>query len=73
MCRKSLILATLACCLAGCSSVPSGTPSGAVVGRYDRYNYPPSVIQEGNLQQFWWCGRAQNPRRFFPGDRHHPV
>jgi hypothetical protein len=45
--------------LSGCGY--SGTPPGAVVGRAQRYDYSPSVIQSGDLQQFWWCGQAQNP------------
>lgn len=24
------------------------------------YDYSPSVIQTGNLQQIWWCGEDQN-------------
>jgi hypothetical protein len=43
--------------LAGCGS----TPSSAVVGKAGDYNYSPSVIQSGNLQQFWWCGGGYNP------------
>jgi hypothetical protein len=45
--------------LSGCGL--SGTPPGAVVGRYGVYDYSPSVIQSGNFQQFWWCGQGQNP------------
>lgn len=58
--RNLAFLAVLACCLTGCASF-LGTPPGAVVGRYGRYDYSPSVYQSGTLQQFWWCGRAQNP------------
>jgi hypothetical protein len=47
-------------CLTSCAE-RGGIPTGAVVGRYDRYDYSPSVIQTGDLQQFWWCGRATNP------------
>ena len=59
--RKLLALAGLAFCVIGCSSIPPGTPPGAVVGRYELYDYSPSVIQTGTLQQFWWCGRGVNP------------
>jgi hypothetical protein len=45
--------------LSGCGL--SGTPPGAVVGRYGTYDYSPSVIQSGDVQQFWWCGRSSNP------------
>lgn len=37
------------------------TPTGAVVGRADFYNYSPSVIQEGDVQRIWWCGAGENP------------
>jgi hypothetical protein len=46
--------------LCGCGS-DSGTPVGAIVGRENAYNYSPSVIQSGNVQQFWWCGSGKNP------------
>jgi hypothetical protein len=46
--------------LSGCGS-GDGTPSAAVVGRPGAYDYSPSVIQTGQVQQFWWCGQAQNP------------
>jgi hypothetical protein len=35
---------------------------GQLPGRPNpNYNYSPSVIQTGNIQQFWWCGQAPNP------------
>jgi hypothetical protein len=33
------------------------------VGRAGRWDYTPSVIQTGNVQQFWWCGEASNPAK----------
>jgi hypothetical protein len=59
-------LALLGClgllfCLAGCGL--QGTPSGAVVGRPGQYDYTPSVIQTGNVLQFWWCGEGSNPAK----------
>ena len=48
--------------LSGCA-LPDGTPAGAVVGRLGRWDYTPSVIQTGHLQQFWWCGEARNPAK----------
>lgn len=45
----------------GCGINVNGPPAGAFLGRAGTYNYSPSAIQEGNLQQFWWCGAAQNP------------
>ena len=47
--------------LSGCGSDPGGAPRGAVVGRGGTYNYSPSVIQSGNVQQFWWCSTGDNP------------
>lgn len=56
-------IAVLLCLLFlnGCGD--SGTPAGAVVGRARRWDYTPSVIQTGNVQQFWWCGEAHNPQK----------
>jgi len=47
--------------LIGCGS--GGPPPGAVVGRTGRWDYTPSVIQTGHVQQFWWCGEASNPAK----------
>jgi hypothetical protein len=47
--------------LCGCGSDFGGTPAGAIVGRSNAYNYSPSAMQTGNLQQFWWCGTGINP------------
>lgn len=44
----------------GCGA-PEGVPPGAVVGRADRYDYSPSVMQNGSELQIWWCGMARNP------------
>lgn len=46
--------------LCGCSTADE-TPSGAVVGRANAYDYSPSIIQIGHVQQFWWCGEGLNP------------
>lgn len=45
----------------GCGYSSGSTPRGAVVGRGGRYDYSPSVIQSGDMQQFWWCGQAPHP------------
>lgn len=47
--------------LIGCGLSPQGTPQGAAVGRAGRWDYSPSIIQTGHVQQFWWCGSARNP------------
>ncbi|MGA2536879.1 MAG: hypothetical protein ABSF53_12745 [Terracidiphilus sp.] len=39
----------------------SNKPPGAFLGRAGLYDYSPTAIQIGNLQQFWWCGEAHNP------------
>jgi hypothetical protein len=31
------------------------------MGRIGIYDYSPSVIQSGSVEQFWWCGQASNP------------
>jgi hypothetical protein len=52
----SLLLAAFAA--AGCSVEYLGA---GMVGRFGKYDYSPSVIQTGNVKQFWWCGFARNP------------
>jgi hypothetical protein len=49
--------------LAGCggSFFYLATPDGAIVGRGGYWNYSPSVIQTGDIQQIWWCGAGKNP------------
>ncbi len=44
--------------LAGCSA--SLLPPGAI-GNAGRYNYSPSIIENGNTRQFWWCSQGRNP------------
>jgi hypothetical protein len=44
--------------MTGCSG--RALPRG-MIGRVGRYDYSPSVIQSGNVRQFWWCGLAKNP------------
>jgi hypothetical protein len=48
-------------CVVGCGATASDTPPGAVVGRSYIYDYSPSVIQTGTVQQFWWCGLGHDP------------
>jgi hypothetical protein len=45
--------------LGACSSSRS-LPKGAL-GVSGQYNYSPSVIEKGNVRQFWWCGSGVNP------------
>lgn len=54
-----LFMVSLAGC--GAESTNLATPEGAIVGRGGYWNYSPSAIQSGNLQQIWWCGNGQNP------------
>ncbi len=56
-----LILTSLVTILitVGCSPSQS-LPPGAV-GNIGRYNYSPSVIETGNIRQFWWCSQGVNP------------
>jgi hypothetical protein len=46
---------------AGCGVSFAPLPAGSVAGRIAIYDYSPSVIQSGNLQQVWWCGQNYNP------------
>lgn len=52
---------SLALALSGCASGPQ-LPKG-MVGRLGKYDYSPSIIQTGNVRQFWWCGLAKNPAK----------
>ena len=47
--------------MAGCGFSLAPLPAGSIAGRAGIYDYSPSVIQSGNLQQSWWCGGAYNP------------
>jgi hypothetical protein len=49
--------------VAGCGFSLTPLPAGSIAGRAGIYDYSPSVIQSGNLQQSWWCGGAYNPER----------
>lgn len=56
------LLATALTAIVPCAIASASTTAGPrVVGASGVYNYSPSVIQTGNLQQFWWCGPAANP------------
>ena len=47
--------------IAGCGFRLASLPPGSIAGRAGNYDYSPTVIQSGNLQQIWWCGGAYNP------------
>src|ERR1700723_2625188 len=61
--RAGVFVAVLSALLVatGCNYISSNKPSGAFLGRARAYDYSPSAIQIGNMQQFWWCGEATNP------------
>ena len=63
LCRSAFLASLPMLSFFGGCGLPGGTPPGAVVGRYERWDYSPSVIQTGNLRQFWWCGTARNPEK----------
>jgi hypothetical protein len=48
-------------CAAGCGVSFAPLPAGSAAGRIATYDYSPTVIQSGNLQQVWWCGGGYNP------------
>jgi len=45
--------------LSGCGV--SSLPKGAI-GNIGRYNYSPSIIENGDVRQFWWCSQGVNPK-----------
>ena len=52
-----LIMSGAMLAIAGCSQ---SLPNGAI-GNAGRYNYSPSVIEKGQVRQFWWCSQGINP------------
>jgi hypothetical protein len=63
--NSSFAISFFALCMAavGCGIHLNGPPAGAFLGRAGVYDYSPSAIQVGTLQQFWWCGQGQNPNK----------
>ena len=60
--RTGMVLVALGMMLVtvSCSTAQLGA---GMIGRVGKYDYSPSVIQSGNVRQFWWCGFAVNPTR----------
>jgi hypothetical protein len=58
-CAQALLVSVMA---TGCGVTLGGPPQGAFLGQAGVYNYSPSALQIGNVQQFWWCGQAKNPQ-----------
>lgn len=50
----------LALVFTGCANTHVNLPAGAI-GNVGRYNYSPSIIEQGNIRQFWWCSNGINP------------
>lgn len=50
-----MILALLGAALMGAAASASTTVGSPVVGAANNYDYSPSVMQTGAVQQFWWC------------------
>jgi hypothetical protein len=46
---------------AGCGVSNAPLPAGSLTGRTGVYDYSPSVLQSGTVQQIWWCGGDYNP------------
>jgi hypothetical protein len=60
--RMGMLLVALGMMLVtvSCSTAQLGA---GMIGRVGKYDYSPSVIQSGDVRQFWWCGLATNPTR----------
>jgi hypothetical protein len=54
----TLLLPCIILPMVGCGV--SFLPKGAV-GNIGIYNYSPSVIETGDVRQFWWCSQGVNP------------
>ena len=56
-----LLLIGIGLSLAGCGTHFAHLPAGSIAGRIEDYDYSPTVIQSGDVQQVWWCGGGFNP------------
>jgi len=61
--KAGMVLVALGTAAAGTGCVAPELLAKGMVGRVGRYDYSPSVIQSGNIKQFWWCGQAVNPAK----------
>jgi hypothetical protein len=52
-----LVLFSAVLILDGCAQFVLRGP----VGNTGQYNYSPSIIETGNVRQFWWCSQGRNP------------
>jgi hypothetical protein len=57
----SLFLIGLGLSVTGCGTTFAPLHAGSIAGRINDYDYSPTVIQTGNVQQVWWCGGDFNP------------
>jgi hypothetical protein len=55
------ILAALSAVFVSTSCSPSQSLPPGAIGNVGRYNYSPSIIETGNIRQFWWCSEGVNP------------
>lgn len=44
------------------------SPHGAVLFTNEQYDYAPSIIREGSVQDIWWCGYGTTPGTTFKSD-----
>lgn len=59
--KKQTLICILLCTILwtlGCSIGLTAPPEGAFAGRAGEYDYSPTAIQTGNVQQIWWCGEV---------------
>src|ERR1700760_2800042 len=48
-------------CFTGCGVSYAPLPPGSVAGRAYIYDYSPTAVVSGNVEQIWWCGAGVNP------------
>ncbi len=58
---RTILAIGLILCTGGCGVSYKPLPAGALAGRVELYDYSPTAIQIGDVEQIWWCGAGVNP------------
>lgn len=61
-------LSVFACAWPGVASADMDLPNKSPLFAHSAYDYAPSIIQEGNIRKYWWCGEGTVPGTSFVTD-----